>query len=478
MHPPTRCVFEVPELVELICDSVEKRSLPKLLTVSRLFFHCVVPLAWKEVSGVAKLLILLPSSDLDRYISSVPADVYPCDHDQLARFNLYAPFIHKLDSGAELDESIYAWALLLSKVPYRPLLPNLRTLVIPPPGFHRYTITFIEYTDTLLCPTLSDIRIAWNPQTWIDVFEAGDLVTRMAATCPNLTKLKIFLGSSRHPDDSGPVSTHLTASLFSHISQFQGLRALHSSSMVLSPGVLQLLGDLPHLESLGASVSIGDETDTEEIPIANLILPEHSFPALRHFEIDCMPSTDVFKLWQTPPLVRNLVSVRVKFDEDSTESLNNMICIICRGSPRTTDLELDLGQGYDIELLSATVEHLQRLPLQRVRFRDARADCQSLALALPNVEHLDMKGMRILFGDLTYIPKHMPKLQYLSVELCLWAMSGVPAFLHNSASPSSCHIDSRFTFEKDLDVNDPDFDEHVENIARYTPFHLLTSSSH
>lgn len=118
-------------------------------------------------------------------------------------------------------------------------------------------------------------------------------------------------GSSQYPDNLRLSGKYSVASLFSPISQFHNLRILYSSSVVLNPGILQVLGDLPHLESLTAySVSnkgyldnMQIEVEDNEILIASLTLPGHSFPALQNLEIDCVPGEVISKLWQTPPLV-------------------------------------------------------------------------------------------------------------------------------------------------------------------------------
>lgn len=65
MHPPTCRVSEVPELIGLICSDMEHSHLAKLLMVSRSIFYCVAPLIWKNVSGITRLLSLLPSLDLN-----------------------------------------------------------------------------------------------------------------------------------------------------------------------------------------------------------------------------------------------------------------------------------------------------------------------------------------------------------------------------------------------------------------------------
>lgn len=215
-----------------------------------------------------------------------------------------------------------------------------------------------------LCPALSDIRTVWTWNQWMNPFEARDLMLQMVGTCPNLTKLNILIGNTRYPDNLLPFGPYSPARHFAPIIQFRDLWVLHSSSVVLNPEILQLLGNLPRLESL-AAYSLGandDGMEDDKILIADLVLSKDSFPLLRHLGIDCVPGTVVSKLWNTPPLVHSLVSVSIQFMPDETELPSNLICTICKGSPHLTDLELDLVKSRETEL-SSVVKHLRRLPL-------------------------------------------------------------------------------------------------------------------
>lgn len=72
MHHPARYVFEVPELVGLICSFLDKRNLPNLLTVSRRLFYGAAPLIWKELLGFHKLFFLLPRLNAEEFARAGP----------------------------------------------------------------------------------------------------------------------------------------------------------------------------------------------------------------------------------------------------------------------------------------------------------------------------------------------------------------------------------------------------------------------
>ncbi|KAF8609084.1 hypothetical protein BDV93DRAFT_551877 [Ceratobasidium sp. AG-I] len=473
MHSPARRVSEVPELIALICDFAEKSSLVKLLTVSQRFFYCIAPLVWKEVPGVANLLALLPPLDTDldlkEFLVVGPDDLRPCDQSQLARFITYAPFVQKLESNAKTDGDHRSWDLLLSRVPTRPLLPNLRALPILP--YYRQGIPrFIEYIDAFLCSALSTVYVSPSYKRWMSPLEARDLLVRMVATCPNLIKLSIHPGNRHYPNDLSSLGPTSPISVFIHVSQFRDLQVFRSSSAVLNCDVLQLLGNLPCLESLAAySLCTSNERyEDDEILIASLKLPEDSFPSLRNLEIDCVPGVVVLKLWQTPPLVRNIVSVRIQFMLGDTELLSDLVCAICRGSPHITDLELDLDQCDEPELSVTATEHLCRLPLRRIRIWNCYVDIHPLILALPNLEYLSIEGVYVSFEELALIAKYMPKLQYLSSRLVMWpAEHALPPIPPGPSSLVPCHIDIKLDLNNDFQISHPMFDKLIDNIARY-----------
>lgn len=159
--------------------------------------------------------------------------------------------------------------------------------------------------------------------------------------------------------------------------------------------------------------------------------------------------------------------VQFTFDDDD-EVLSNLICIICQGSPRITDLELDMVKSEGSELLSVVVEPLGRLPLLRLRICGGIIEYRPLALALPNLEYLNIESVEVDFEGLSFIAKHMPNLQYLYIDLLLQDWPNESSLPHNSSSPSPCQVASLFSFEEDFDFNTNrrDFNKELESIAR------------
>lgn len=60
------CVFNLPELLDLIFRLVPLRDQPSLLRVSTIFFLHAAPLIWGNICGVIKLFALFPQIQLER----------------------------------------------------------------------------------------------------------------------------------------------------------------------------------------------------------------------------------------------------------------------------------------------------------------------------------------------------------------------------------------------------------------------------
>ncbi|KAF8605609.1 hypothetical protein BDV93DRAFT_554462 [Ceratobasidium sp. AG-I] len=449
-------VVELPELVRLICSFAETVHLVKLLTVSHHFFYCAAPLIWREVSGITKLLDLLPDLGSDQ----LNQGIHPSDRIQLNRFNIYAPFVRNLKSGMD-DEAVANWLILLAKVPNRPLLPLLQVLNIRPRVSEQHGPQIVEYAEALLCSTLSNIRIAWDCYGLrIDPVDATHLLGQMVRICPNLTNLYLNVEESDYFNHLRSLGTYTKPGPLSFVSQFLNLRVLSTSSMALNHNVLQLLGHLPCLEQLRVHSVMDDD-----ISITNMVIPSNSFPSLRHIELDCVSALVMSKLWQTIPLVQKLVSVVVELMGGSDEAIDKLICDICQGSPFITDLELGFGGlERDFTLSTTALDHFGQLPLKRVNISFGYADCRHLVSVLPNVEYLSMSALIVYHSDLVLMSKIMPRLQYLFAHLALeeWP-SSLP---RNPASLSPIHIDAHFGFQAETGLRGRNLAKYVDDVAR------------
>jgi hypothetical protein len=496
-------VLIIDEILVFICSLAEKPDLLSLLTVSRGFFHCAASRIWRDVPSVKPLLKLLPNLE---HTSTNHKELAVCTNNlkigifvfisswsqkrqlsnwlpQLPRLDVYATFVKKLeiDLGDAADSP--TWEILLALVQDRPLLPNLQTLALRSlsGGQHNSALT-VRCAEAFLCPSLVAISFSDTYILWLNPILALQMLRSIADTSRHIQNLEIFPGSRTYPENLLEFGTFSNGVILRDVVRLQNLRTIASSGAMLDSGVLQLLGDLPHLQSIKiwtVSYPYHDRGE-EEILVDNLDLSINSFPALQHISLERVPASVISKLWRTPLLVHRLVSIHItpkdeEEDEDEVgATFNNLICTICQGSPQTKELFFCCSEMGGLEISAAVTNCLQQLPLQRLWMIDTMMpstalDFRPLAVALPKVEYLDAPLMGLNFSDLIEVARHMPKLQFLSVSLYEPGWPGALDPRLVTPSPSTFCLASRWEFSESFE-DDPDlledFDGYLDIMAR------------
>ncbi|CAE6465861.1 unnamed protein product [Rhizoctonia solani] len=465
-------VFEIPEILCIICEKARRSDLARLLTTSRLFFNCAVPPVWRSLpdSAPAILIKLLPNAEiylrpeLNRMLLIAILDsLKPLDGKSLTRFNLYAPYVKRLVRYPRNELSNVLWDRLLKLVDARPILPNLEvlktSLAEPYYGLTEEPTLFIS---PYLSPTLTELD---------DVRKAHELVVsvslllsmrRIAQECPRVRSLKLAnVKTSGYPVLSPACADDLANSL----GRLRNLRVLGIGTTVSEPKVLEALGNLPHLELLTLT-EIGAAADwtfsTATLPkYLDVSLPPGSFPALQHIGIiPHISSPPVIRIWSLTALVQRLTSISVRINESVTQAqLGGFVRSICECSPLVTALYLDCSGSSDrdcVTLLSPQIiETLAQLPLQclwlcgKETHDEDRCESEQFALAFPRMEYLRVRGYYFTFKDLSFIAKHMPQLQQLSVRVEMdthWPSRGELSRLALTPSPSQLYLHLRIFY--------------------------------
>lgn len=498
----THRIFHIPEILQLICRLVERYDLVRLLTVSRLFFSCAAPLLWGRLSGARRLCIvawpIVRSSKFNEmkisWANLQDLRDRPPDHKRISRFNLYAPYVKELAQYHVDGSWDRFWELLLRLVPVRPLLPNLRVFTL---FAGTDPMQMSRILDSLVCPTLCEIRTpgcAWG--SLHPVF-SSHLVSRIAESCPNIHTLELYT-ETLYPRPLSGMNVpgyHSKPSLFASLGQepspLRNLRTFGAGPEVLSPDVVALLGNLPCLESL--TVCFPNHTPEQMVPGDFPPLP-NSFPALQHVGIYSRSAPLITRFWRKLPFVRRITSVYIKAlpDLDDDDSETNLICLICRSSPNITDLHLEFTSDSmltTLDLLTPSVlHHLGQLPLERVRILTYSAellsphDAEQFAHALSNVEYLDLQDCYLTLENLAWMAKHMPKLQFLishNLELPTpptVSTDPISLPLTVSPSPSTLYLESFFTADKRFGSHEVT-NEYIKSLAE-TLFSLWPSGVH
>ncbi|KAF8598816.1 hypothetical protein BDV93DRAFT_512199 [Ceratobasidium sp. AG-I] len=437
-----RRVAGIPELIVSVAISLSDRY--PLLFVSKHFFRTVAPLIWKSVPRADILLHLIPGTSECSKISrpSCWATVsfiigkgitLPSTLD-LTRFDLYAPWVQRLEVfGGEYEHSLHNADALFHTSSTRHLLPNLRVLTISARA-ETSLYECLSFTALFLSPTLVEIRHARQGKDprYLKIRPALWLVQKILGVCPNVEMLEFYPGQESGGNSSlegnmvfslPGVSMHATLAGFSY------LRSFTSTIYIFESAMLQVLGNLPLLESL-------DVFDCAEHPTSldgGFTIPETWFPALRHLHLRNFDAKDVSAVWGQP-FVRNLVSATIKCDPATVHEkfyttpggvwINTFLTKLPQASPQLSNLDLDLEavpslhQGAYL-LFRAGVDALRQLPLRSVRLNYLSTSWENLVRAFPGAEEFYTIGGHIPVNpeQLRVFATHMPRLRLLMVNV-------------------------------------------------------------
>ncbi|CAE7170960.1 unnamed protein product [Rhizoctonia solani] len=418
-------VFEIPELLSLICKQAWRSDLARLLTTSRLFFECALPVIWESPPESAPIILMRLLPDADLYLenpldTTFAAGLQPLDAQSLARFNFYAPYIKQVARHQRNRQADVVWDRLLRLVDTRPILPQLEVLKFSL-SMTKFSLQDpVQFVSVYLCPTLVEIDLTRKPDSIIEPQDLSDLVSSIALHCPHIRSLKL-----------NNITTFLrsfnTSELATSLAQLHDLRVLGLGPIALVPRMTTALSSLPHLESLILNETYHSPNSEDLLKPLDCILPS-GFPALQHFGIK--PSFDferAARVWNLSALAQNLTSVSVRIDVEITRiDFRSFVRAICQRSPLITALALDFSDSpnYLGFLVADIIDDLALLPLQYLWLcgRDrgiTHWDSEKFALAFPKMERLRIRGYYLTFKDLKFIAMHMPRLRQLSVRVRL-----------------------------------------------------------
>ncbi|KAG8710297.1 hypothetical protein FRC08_017359 [Ceratobasidium sp. 394] len=208
---------------------------------------------------------------------------------------------------------------------------------------------------------------------------------------------------------------------------------------------LQILGHLPHLESITvcpAADSLGDE---------NLVLLEGSFPSLRSLSLHVLNPFDVADIMEITQLTDNLTSLDLRFNfelllyrsnfEEGPWFTNEFFPLLLN-APNVTDLRIDadpvrmMDESFPIYIDSLRI--LQRLPLKSLRLCQIRIydDDSDLPSIWPSVTHLHLPEHYSSFDTFLAFAA-LPALEHLELDLDLKI---VPAYEPRTIQPSTLTV--------------------------------------
>ncbi|QRV84647.1 LRR receptor-like serine/threonine-protein kinase [Ceratobasidium sp. AG-Ba] len=430
MSAPTR-VFEIPELVSLICGFVERRDCARLLRVRRSLFAFVRPFVWKDVTGAVALLSLLPEEQEQRKEFGTPTSTAK---SHACRLDLYSPYIQSLEISQSPDSKYTVPAIWRSRISGHCLipLPNLRRLTYTGP--RELDESELDYLVFFLSPSVRDIRVSIDDAygLWQGPSSASKLLDSISRMSPNLERLCVFPGVLEeeqrfdcHPELVSFVDDTFT--IHEQLGRLRYLKSLTISPTVLEPDIFHAVSKMIFLETLVIQSTSDGGPIYEEYN-----LDSSSFPALKRLELLCMDPHVIEHVCSLERVVARLEHIAIRYgyvadsygsdvwdyDGDYAEALIS----IGRLCPQLIKLDfdtslIDFDVGPSLELLDA----LRALPLRylsmtRLDQPEGSANWGAFFSALPAVEELRLRIQLIHYKELREFATMLPHLRVL--EIC------------------------------------------------------------
>ncbi|KAG9078911.1 hypothetical protein FS749_009030 [Ceratobasidium sp. UAMH 11750] len=462
-HPASSSqVFAIPELATLICDQVHRADLVQLLRVSKLLFECVVPFVWRNFSGVAQIVALIPGTVVvqrawnrrfyDPKALEIETTICLSKSLDLTRLRIYAPYIRTLEVS-ELPRKLYKvkgdWSVFNSTV--KPgLLPNLHSLSITSTS-EVATRDEINCLSLFLCSSLRSIRMkSWysHRRLLMDVERFPTFLSEVARCCPLLETFEVYSAVGRPLNCQGITSLNYASpnddahawpeTRLNFVSSFQHVRHLSGSTAFLHPGVFYSIAKLPSLESL----SLYDSAPGTQFTLTDIIsVPDNAFPALRQLELRHLDTYITLYLCGLEPLATRLTSIVIEFSQRSRadardfedhDRSHSAICSLGNLAPHIANLTV-YSSGPQARLLldSTVIEALGRLPLQSLTLPEV--------LLAPNIQWKDvlgaLSGVQVLrlrctvkYHELEAFATCLPRLRVLELRMIEFMQSNHGGF--------------------------------------------------
>jgi hypothetical protein len=363
----------------------------------------------------------------------------------MARFHFYAPFIKCLSVFDYFESlALHNWDSLITYSQTRELLPNLVELSFYPnnlqPEFP-WLLAFASRSSRIV-----KLYKPSNPQL-LDASTTGTLLQNLASRCPNLWELEFYSEPDYSDDDeSEDISQSGRPHVFAPLGTFHRLYRLTSTPAVIQSQALQLLAQLPNLNTLWI------RADSHVIPWDPSLcepLPVGAFPALDNCSLDFETSRDVRAFWELVPLAI-LTGAYISIHSISDGDECQFIPILCRASPQIKSIRLSFPVQLDLDEEDRQIqtisydmfEHLARLPLNdaislgsaKFGFDDAWV---SVARAWPCLSSISCLHQPTHLSDLFLLSTNIPGLYRIECDLDLehaarntpkdWQPEGRPA---------------------------------------------------
>ncbi|CAE6397868.1 unnamed protein product [Rhizoctonia solani] len=316
-----RRVVGIRELLDLIVHALDTKQQCKLMGVSKYFFYSAGPVVWRRVPRLDIIMSLVKNvkvkgeksraDDKWQFIITLPWN------PDFSRYDLYAPWVQELELYCECYVEIANFDKWPSFFNGRVLLPNLRQLTasvdVPVDD-----IVLIKILHAFVCPSLTELRTIMPNQGLsedlclrVASFYVPALLQKIEVTCPQIEVLEFYPdGISGFDQLFGAERYAPTSQCKRILSSFSSLRSFNSTTYILKPEILGILGGLPCLESLGIRSTLTEPSVLDR----QLSMPETWFPALKDIRLYQVSPDYVKALWSQPAVAKKLTSALLQIN--------------------------------------------------------------------------------------------------------------------------------------------------------------------
>ncbi|KAG8700692.1 hypothetical protein FRC11_012736 [Ceratobasidium sp. 423] len=304
-------VVEIPELLASITLGLDTKEQRKLMVVSKHFFHSGAKVESHPTGS-------FPGYGPRGYEITITLPVSP----DLSRYNIYASWVQELELFGKGSEEIINLHPFLTLLDGHPPLPNLQRLT----AYNTIPISsnqVMGFINMFICPSLIDIRtvlhkdengVLRTSRSRVSSSSVPAFLTNIKETCPRIRVLEFYpepASADNHFRQYTPSDQCRSA-----LSSFLNLRSFSSTTYILDPTVLSILGSLPHLESLGIRGSPIEHSVLDK----QLSIPETWFPVLKDLRLYDVHHEDIQAIWNQPNIVKKLTSAVVQTDHVTPRS--------------------------------------------------------------------------------------------------------------------------------------------------------------
>ncbi|ELU43455.1 F-box-like domain-containing protein [Rhizoctonia solani AG-1 IA] len=502
-----RVLVLIPELLNLVLAHLDRSDCAKLVSVSRLWFYCIAPLLWHNVTGLTRLFSLISGARVtlkkkggvdrtERIVIFKQVIDIPRRAD-FSRFELYAEFVKNLDTS-----DIYKFQGKKEVNTYRnsrkwSLLPNLISLKCQ---YRRFTtpLAMLDWIKWFVGPSLLRLYVMRDtPSFWgstpsinaKDKFVYG-LLEVVAPICPNLQLVEVPSCDPVQPQNFGDSIISKT-SLASQLSLLlPTLREISGTESFLEPQSLEFLSKLPLLEVLRINAQY---CEPSSIATREIKWPENCFSAIRQLHLVAVRLDTLESLWSFNSLINSLIALEI---ETGTQGRSTIPCTSAMGrltkfirelasrSPYIDNLNCRLHACSFFcnacaparlslpELESLSLLPLTRLSLQRIWLAESISHL-NFAQAIPQVRTLRLPDILVTLEDLSHYAAHLPHLSYFHFTLYDSSLAGKPMIakvpVKLVSGPQSIRLDVRI--QQLAPPGSRLHEDQISTLARY--FHQL-----